>query len=244
MTRLYFRFLFVLSWTLFASGAAALGLVCGALLLLPRTPRTARCVRGSIRGLLRIWTAWLHRTGLIRIEWENPAGGPLPHPAVYVANHPGMLDATILLSRLPETVCIVKPALMRNPLLGPAARAAGYTAGDGGVDTLKAAIDGLLGGQAVLIFPEGTRTARSCAFGPLKPGFALIARRAAAPIQVLLIEGSRDLLPRGGVWWKLPHFPARYRIKVDTCFTPAADASAEEIAAVIATRFASQLTPG
>jgi 1-acyl-sn-glycerol-3-phosphate acyltransferase len=244
MMRFYYRTVYLLSWPLFAAGAAVLGLLCGALLVLPRTPGTARRVRGWIRGLFCVWTAWLHRTGLIRIEWENPTGGPLPHPAVYVANHPGLLDATILLSRLPETVCIVKPAVMRNPLLGPAARAAGYAAGDGGVDTLRAVIDGLLGGQAVLIFPEGTRTAPSCAFNPLKPGFALIARRAAAPIQVLLIEGSRDLLPRGAVWWKIPHLPARYRIRVDTCFTPAADASAEDIAAVIATRFATQLTPG
>jgi len=244
MARLYYRLVYVLSWPLFAVGATALGLLCGALVLLPRTPATSRWVRGLIQSLFCCWTTWLRLTGLIRIEWENPAGFPLPHPAVYVANHPGLLDATILLSRLPETICIVKPAVMRNPLLGPAARAAGYTTGDSGVDTLHTSVDRLRGGQGVLIFPEGTRTAPSCLLNPLKPGFAIIARRAAAPIQVLVIAGSRDLLPRGGAWWKMPELPARYRVKVDTCFTPHADTSAEEVAALIATRFTSQLAPG
>jgi len=238
---LYYRIVYFLSWPLFAGGAAILGLFCVALLALPRGEAVGHLVRWLIRQLFRVWTGWLHFTGLIRIEWDQPLGVSLPYPAVYVANHPGLLDATILLSRLRETVCIVKPAVMRNPLLGPAARAAGYAAGDGGVDTLRALVDRLLAGQGVLIFPEGTRTRPDAAYNPLKPGFALIARRAAVPIQVLLIDGSRDLLPRGAVWWRMPRLPGRYRIRIDSCFAPLAEASAGEITAQIESRFAAEL---
>jgi len=238
---LYFRIVYFLSWPLFAVGAALFALFCAALLVLPQGKAVGQMVRWLIRRLFRIWTGWLHFTGLIRIEWDQPPDASLPHPAVYVANHPGLLDATILLSRLRETVCIVKPAVMRNPLLGPAARAAGYAAGDGGVDTLRALVDRLAAGQGVLIFPEGTRTDSDAAYNPLKPGFALIARRAAVPIQVLLIDGSRDLLPRGAVWWRMPRLPGRYRIRIDSCFAPLAEASAGEITAQIESRFAAEL---
>jgi len=53
-------------------------------------------------------------------------------PAVYVANHPGLLDATFILARLPDTICIFKPALIRNPAMGPAAIMAEYASGESG----------------------------------------------------------------------------------------------------------------
>jgi 1-acyl-sn-glycerol-3-phosphate acyltransferase len=237
----YYRLIYLLSWPLFAAGAAGFALCCVVVRIGPRTPAFARTVRGCIRRLFRIWTGWLDGTGLIRIEWRESDRDHLPHPAVYVANHPGMLDAPILLSRLRETVCIVKPALMRHPLLGPAARAAQYAAGDGGVDTLRFLLDRLAAGQSVLIFPEGTRTHPRAALNPLKPGFALIARRAGVPIQMLLIDGSRDFMPGGRAWWRIPRLPGRYRIRAGACVWPQADASAGEIAAEIQSRFAAGL---
>ena len=50
---------------------------------------------------------------------------------VLAANHPALIDITCLLARVPEAVCIFKPAIRRNPVLGAAARRAGYLASDG-----------------------------------------------------------------------------------------------------------------
>jgi 1-acyl-sn-glycerol-3-phosphate acyltransferase len=40
--------------------------------------------------------------------------------------------------------------------------------------------------------------------GPLKPGFALIAAQARAPVQLIAIRAAADLVPRGRPWWRLP----------------------------------------
>ena len=47
-------------------------------------------------------------------------------PMVIVANHPSLLDAVLITSRLPNAVCVMKAEVMDNPLFGAGARIAGY----------------------------------------------------------------------------------------------------------------------
>ena len=51
-------------------------------------------------------------------------------PLILAVNHPGLLDALMVLSRLPNVTCIFKASLMRNPLWGAGARLAGYIRND------------------------------------------------------------------------------------------------------------------
>ncbi|HZZ56451.1 MAG TPA: lysophospholipid acyltransferase family protein [Opitutaceae bacterium] len=213
MKRAWRLLAYLFSWALFAGGALALVVACVPASLWPAGPGRARAVRRTIRGLFRIWVCWLDRAGLVRIRWVGFDAGPLPRPAVYVANHPGLLDATFLLSRLPDPVCLVKPAVLRNPLLGLPARLAGYVSTEGGVDSVRGLADQLLAGNSVLIFPEGTRTRAGCALNALKPGFALIARRAHCPVEVLALRGEHDLFGPGQGPWPPPRFPSRWRIE-------------------------------
>lgn len=230
MTRAWQLLAYAFSWVLFAAGAAALTAACVPLSLQPADPHRARRVRRLIRGLFRVWVGWLERTGLVRIAWGDFAAGALPHPAVYVANHPGLLDATFLLSRLPDAVCLVKPAVLRNPILGLSARLAGYVSTDGGVDSIRGLSDQLLAGASVLIFPEGTRTRAGRALNALKPGFALIARRSHSPVEILILRGEHDLLAHGQGAWPPPRFPSRWRIERAGRFS--ADELKEGVAAV------------
>ena len=136
-----------------------------------------------------------------------------------VANHPGLMDITYLLARVPEAVCIFKPAIRRNPVLGAAARSAGYLANDGGIDLIRAASAKVAAGHTLVIFPEGTRT-RDGLLNPLKPGFALIAQRARTPIQTVRITCDSDLLIKNRAWWKLPRLPAHVTLTLGPCFPP------------------------
>ncbi len=204
----WYAFLYYLSWLLFGLGGLLLNLVLAPGLLLPDRRRLGPVARGAIRGMFSFWVKWLHACGVVHVYWHG-VDKRLPGGRVYVANHPTLIDATLLLARLPDAVCIFKPALLRNPVIGPAALLAGYIAGDQGVDTIRIAAEHVAAGQALLIFPEGTRTAPGSKLNPLKPGFGLIARRANAPVQVMHIRSSPMLTTRGRKWWKLPPLPGR-----------------------------------
>jgi 1-acyl-sn-glycerol-3-phosphate acyltransferase len=151
---------------------------------------------------------------------------------VLAANHVSLIDITCLLARIPEAVCLFKPAIRRNPVLGAAARRAGYLASDLGHDAVRAAAAAVAAGNRLVIFPEGTRHPVAGDLLPFKPGFVLIARRAEVPIQLVRISTNSDVLTKGRAWWRLPHFPAEIdvalgpRLMPDT-MAPVAKVSAE-----------------
>ncbi|MGH7997398.1 MAG: lysophospholipid acyltransferase family protein [Opitutaceae bacterium] len=228
---------YLMSWLVFAAGALALNSVCLVLLLFSRPrERFGGWVRAAIRRLFQVWTAWLEFAGLVAFEWDAPPGR-LARPAIYVANHPSLLDATFLLSRLPDAITIFKARLLDNPLLGPAARLAGYAPGNAGVDLIRRLADEAAGGRTVLIFPEGTRTAPAADCNELKPGFALIARRARLPVEVLVIRANRDLLPRGGAWWRAPRAPSLYRVQAAGTVAVSPERAIADIVAEVRERF-------
>ncbi|HZZ18723.1 MAG TPA: lysophospholipid acyltransferase family protein [Opitutaceae bacterium] len=222
--------LYFLSWIVFGAVGLLLNIACMVLMLFPGRPKFGPAVRLTIRRLFKAWVAWLHATDVVVVEWNGFEGETLESGTVYIANHPTIVDATIVLARLPDAVCIFKPALMRNPAVGPAAVMAGYVRGDSGIDLLKAAAVSVANGQSLLVFPEGTRTAEGLVLGKMKPGFALIADRAKAPVRLLVIRTSSTLGRRGRPWWPAPAvIPARIQISLDRSFPYEPGRSAAEL---------------
>ncbi|HEX3728221.1 MAG TPA: lysophospholipid acyltransferase family protein [Opitutaceae bacterium] len=241
MKRLYHGGIYYFSWAVFGTVGLALNAACAVLLLLPGREARGPAVRAAIRRLFAAWVRWLHFTRMVEVVWHGPDPSGWPHPAVIVANHPSLIDATLLLGRLSETVCIFKPALRRNPFLAPAAIMAGYLSSAGGIDFIHQVAAELANGRSVLIFPEGTRTTPGTACNPLKPGFALIARRAGVPVQVLVVRADRELLPRGRAPWRLPEFPVRFDLYADRAVSAAENRSLDEIVRDVQDRFAEWL---
>ena len=198
-------------------------------------------VRETIRWLFGRWIAWLHATGLIIVTWEGADLATAARPMICVANHPSLLDATFLLARLPEAVCILKPAILRNPFLGPAAIMAGYVSVEIWIDLIRNLTTGGRPARTLLIFPEGTRTDTGRALNPLKPGSALIARRAQAPVQIVSIHPDHALLPRGWPTWRAPRFPCHVVIRTGPRVTADPSRSPGEIIADIQQKMADQL---
>lgn len=212
LLRLYHYPANIVSWALFAAVGVMLNVACMPLLLSHDRQRHGPTVRGAIRRLFVGWCAWLHATRLIYVRFHGFTPDAMSGPAVYIANHPGLLDATFILSRLPDAICIFKPAIMRNPVLGPAALMGGYAAGENGVDLIRDVASRVAAGRSLLVFPEGTRTAPDVSLNPLKPGFALIASRARVPIRLIVVRAPRDLVPKGWSWWRAPSFPSQVDI--------------------------------
>src|SRR5712691_5422956 len=51
-------------------------------------------------------------------------------PLIIAPNHPSLLDAVMVLSRLPNVACVMKAELINNPIYGASARLAGYIRND------------------------------------------------------------------------------------------------------------------
>ena len=188
-----------LSFLFFGGGGLLLSLFCLLLGWLPATPRTERFFQRVIHWHCALWVWWMRQARMVSVIYEGFERLPRDRGLVLVANHPGLMDITYLLARLPEAVCIFKPAIRRNPVLGATARSAGYLGNDGGIDLVRAASARVAAGRTLVVFPEGTRT-RGGRLNLLRPGFALIAQRAGAPIQAVRIRADSDLLTKNRAW--------------------------------------------
>ncbi len=192
------------------------GLLCS---WLPATDRIERFFQRLIHRHFVFFHAWCRMLDQVHVRYEGfdrlPRGS-----AVLVANHIALIDVTCLLARIPEAVCIFKPAIRRNPVLGFAARRAGYLGSDLGHEAVRAAAAKVAAGHLLIVFPEGTRRPPGTTLLPFKPGFVIIARRAQAPIQLVRIVTDSDVLTKGRPWWKLPRFPAHITVTAGPLLAP------------------------
>lgn len=221
-------------FTLLLFGAGGLELSCLSLLTgwLPGTERTERFFQRMIHRHVAFFHAWCAFTRLVHVRYHGfdrlPAGG-----LVLAANHTTLIDITCLLAAIPEAICIFKPAIRRNPVLGAAARRAGYLGNDGGHDLVRGAAQKVASGHRLVVFPEGTRKPPGQALLPFRPGFVVIARRARAPIQLVRITTDSDVLTKGRAWWRLPKFPAHIEIAAGPLVVADPTASVPELVARI-----------
>jgi len=233
---LYFIPIYFGTLLLFAAGGfelCVLGLLAGAL---PASERSERFFQRLIHRHLAFFHWWCDLTRLVHVRYSGFEPG-LAGGRVLVANHPAMIDITCLLARLPGAVCIFKPAIRRNPVLGAAARRAGYLGSDGGHDLVRQAAEKTAAGHTLVIFPEGTRTPLGGDLLAFKPGFVLIARRARVPIQLVRITTDSDLLTKGVAWWRLPRLPARVEVTAGPLIPTNTAASTTELVRDIETWF-------
>ncbi|MFO1276803.1 MAG: lysophospholipid acyltransferase family protein [Sphaerotilus natans] len=193
---------------------------------LPLPPARRHAIgRAGIAYGYRFYWACARASGLMRLEADAlDALRDDPGGVIIAANHPSLLDALMLVARLPRSVCVMKGALMRNVFLGAGARLAGYIVNDSPRQMIRAAVDSLQAGGQLIVFPEGTRSpGPGGTLHPLRPGLTLIAQRAGVPIQTVLIETDSPYLGKGWPLWRLPPLPIVFRARLGERFPPEAD---------------------
>lgn len=159
-------------------------------------------------------------------------------PLVIAPNHPCLLDAVMIVSRLPDVACVTKARLIDSPIFGASARLAGYIRNDDFFGGAAQAVETLRAGSQLLVFPEGTRTTRR-PMDRLKGGAALVAKRSRVPVQTVLIETGSHFLSKGWPLLRIPSMPIRYRVRLGRRFTPGNDL--KESLAEMEAYFASEL---
>jgi len=208
-----------------------------AFLLYPLLPRATgrRLGRAAIANGYRGYWRFTRPFGLLRLEAEALDVLRDEGRLVIVANHPSLLDAMMLMARLPRSACVMKASLMRNPFLAAGALLARYIPNDSAHGMVRQAVADLREGGQLVMFPEGTRTMHA-PINPFQPGFALIAKHAKAPIQTVFIDTRSPYLGKGWPLWRLPPLPIEFSVRLGRRFEPAADheALAREIEAYFA----------
>lgn len=187
--------------------------------LYPLLPRRAGAWlgRNSIGWLFRSYLAMLAATGIIRLDLRELDRLRQERGILVAPNHPSLLDAVLVISRLPSMTCIMKAQIWDSIFLGGGARLARYIRNDSPGEMVRLATEELRKGHQLLVFPEGTRT-RVRPVNAFKGGFALIAKKSGAPIQTVFIETDSPFLGKGWPIWKKPAMPLVYSARLGRRF--------------------------
>jgi 1-acyl-sn-glycerol-3-phosphate acyltransferase len=213
-------------------GLGALAVIClcwlpFALVLKPLLPRRIGQPFGR-RAIMRGFRVYLGFLGVFcacRFDLSELDRLRDEGPLILVANHPSLLDAVMIVSRLPNAVCVMKAELMDNILFGAAARFARYIGNDAPLAMILDAREELRRGAQLVIFPEGTRT-RDFPVNACQPTAGLIARSSGVPVQTLLIEFSSPYLGKNWPLLRRPELPLAFRIRRGERFAPPKSAAA------------------
>lgn len=179
-------------------------------LLLPGD-RERRARRLASRGF-RLLLGAIEALGIIRFgvegkEWIGATAGHL-----LVANHPCFLDIVALLAQLPDANTVMKAGLSRHPVFGLFVRAGGYLGNDAKPQQIiDACREARARGEAVVIFPEGSRTQPGVPPHFFR-GAAQIALRAQMKILPVTVDCTPPVLTHGRPWYRMPARQARHVI--------------------------------
>jgi 1-acyl-sn-glycerol-3-phosphate acyltransferase len=143
--------------------------------------------------LMRLW---------FRMEARGREHVPATGSLLVVSNHRSILDPPLVGGAAPRQLSfLAKAELFRIPLFGWLIRALGarpVRREGADAQALRTALATLQAGEALLVFPEGTRS-ESAQLGEAKPGAGMLAVLSGAPVVPVYIAGTGQALPRGGV---------------------------------------------
>lgn len=207
-----------------------LGGLCLRLLVFPllaRLPGDAARRRQRARHTIG-WLFWqfirlMRAMGVLTFEVRD--GQRLGQPGqMVIANHPSLIDVVFLIGLMRNANCVVKQNLWRNPFTRGPVRAAQYISNDGSLEMLDTAVEALQGGQALIIFPEGTRTTPGQA-PRFHRGAAAIALRGARVITPVTIRVAPSTLTKAEPWYRIPSRRVHFSFHVGADINPAAFAA-------------------
>ena len=127
---------------------------------------------------------------------------PREGPVLFLSNHQSVLDPLLLAVGAPfrPTNSLARSTLYSNWFGTMVMNSFGgipiYRGRGGDKTTMRYCVDLLLKGQALIIFPEGTRT-HDGAVGKFRAGSMALVKRAMPMVVPVALQGSYDAWPRG-----------------------------------------------
>lgn len=125
---------------------------------------------------------------------------PRDGAVILAANHASFLDPPLIGAASRRMISyLARESLFRNPALGWLLRRWQCVPVDPerpGAAGLRAILERLRAGRAILIFPEGTRSFDGQLL-PARPGVGLVVVKSGAPVVPVRVFGTHIALPRG-----------------------------------------------
>jgi len=135
----------------------------------------------------------------------NPERVPLKGPVILASNHASYLDPPLVGAGVKRDInYLARDTLFRYPVVGSVLKSWNTVPVDrdgGGAKGLKAILDRLLAGGAIILFPEGTRT-RDGRLQAARSGIGLTVIKSTAPVVPVRVFGTYEAF---GPHMKYPH---------------------------------------
>lgn len=129
----------------------------------------------------------------------HPERVPRSGPVILASNHASFLDPPLVGSALPRPInYLARESLFRYRPVGALLRSWNSVPVDrdgGGAAGLRAILDRLQGGGAIILFPEGTRS-RDGTLQPARSGIGLTVIKSKAPVVPVRVFGTYKALGR------------------------------------------------
>jgi 1-acyl-sn-glycerol-3-phosphate acyltransferase len=153
----------------------------------------------------RLWARSLLWAGGVRLHLHHPERVAHGAARIYVSNHVSWYDVFALAGILPRYKWIAKAELLRIPIFGPAAKAAGMIFIErnnrkAAFAQYERAAAQIHQGASVIVCPEGTR-GEHYALRPFKKGPFVLAIAAGVPIVPTIVYGTIHVHPKGA--WRV-----------------------------------------
>jgi len=158
-------------------------------------------VTGFLRGLMRFMTR-VYLVGLFRVEGRENV--PLSGGLIVCGNHFATLDPPMVPAFLPrpDSWSMAKSEYFRKARmrwLFKAYQAFPVVRHTADRVAIRRSFDLLKAGQALVIYPEGTRVESGVLSKP-EPGAGFIAQKSGCPVLPVAITGTRECMPKGKFW--------------------------------------------
>ena len=155
---------------------------------------------------------------------------------VMVSNHQSQLDILVLFRLYRHFKWVSKSEIFRIPLIGwnmVMNRYIKLRRGDkkSVAQMMSDSEDALAGGSSVFIFPEGTRSPDG-RMKKFKPGAFILALKMKLPILPVIVEGTRQALPKYSVNFHGKH-PIKVRVLNEMLYETFANMSVDELSAYV-----------
>lgn len=162
-----------------------------------------RLARKLIGGAFAAFVWLMKSLGVLSYEIRGAESMADVRRTLIIANHPSLIDVVFLVSFFPQSECVVKTAVTRNPFMRGTALAANYISNRDPEQMLQDCTSRLREGSSLILFPEGTRRDQDAPL-KFKLGAAAIAVRANARILPILIDCNPPTLRKGEPWYHIP----------------------------------------